>query len=72
MLVQYLKAAKAQGYEKFGDEFLSVFKLQDMIEEAWNKGFNEYGQIQTGGVKDTRKHIGTAEVCGLLTSYPYL
>ncbi|MCJ1460457.1 hypothetical protein MMC28_010839 [Mycoblastus sanguinarius] len=68
MLVQYLKAAKAQGYEKFGDEFLSVFKLQDMIEEAWNKGFNEYGQIQTGGVKDTRKHIGTAEAQAIFRS----
>jgi zinc finger-containing ubiquitin peptidase 1 len=40
----------------------SIPELQDMIESAWDKGCNSHGRIETGGIKDTRKHIGTSEV----------
>lgn len=43
-----------------------VLELQDMIEDAWMRGFNEYGRKQTGGIRDTRKHIGTPEVSTFL------
>lgn len=40
----------------------SVLELQDMIERAWDMGFNSHGRIATGGIRGTRKHIGTSEV----------
>lgn len=40
----------------------SVLQLQTLIEEAWDAGFNSNGRIETGGIHDTRKHIGTSEV----------
>jgi hypothetical protein len=36
--------------------------LQESIETAWDKGINQIGRIQTGGIQDTRKYIGTPEV----------
>lgn len=44
----------------------SIPELQDMIEQAWDQGHNSHGRTQTGGVKGTRKHIGTSEV-GILS-----
>lgn len=46
---------------------LSVPRLQDLIERAWDRGFNDHGRILTGGVKGTRKHVGTSEVCFSIT-----
>lgn len=63
MLISYICGAKAQGYEIFEDELPSVLRLQDLIEDAWNKGFNAQSRIETGGIKGTRKYIGTPEVC---------
>jgi len=40
----------------------SIPWLQDMIEAAWDAGVNAHGRIQTGGIRGTRKHIGTPEV----------
>jgi hypothetical protein len=40
----------------------SITELQDMIERAWDNGYNSHGRIETGGIKGTRKHIGTSEV----------
>lgn len=40
----------------------SVQELQDIIERAWDMGFNSHGRIATGGIRGTRKHIGTSEV----------
>lgn len=44
----------------------SIIQLQNMIEEAWSAGINSNGMTETGGIKDTRKHIGTSEVCELI------
>jgi hypothetical protein len=41
----------------------SIPEIQDLIESAWDMGHNSHGRIETGGIKDTRKHIGTSEVC---------
>ena len=45
-----------------------IFESQDLIEGAWDGGFNSHGRIQTGGIRGTRKHIGTSEV--LFTGCP--
>lgn len=39
-----------------------------MIEDAWDQGFNESGRVQTGGIRGTRKHIGTPEAQALFDS----
>jgi len=46
----------------------SILELQALIENAWDKGFNSAARVETGGIVDTRKHIGTAEVQALLES----
>ena len=63
MLLSYVNAARTQGLEGFANEVPTIREIQHMIEEAWNQGFNESGRVQTGGIKGTRKHIGTPEVC---------
>jgi hypothetical protein len=40
----------------------SIPELQDMIEKAWDDGYNSHARIETGGIRHTRKHIGTSEV----------
>jgi hypothetical protein len=62
MLLSYIQGAKAQGYEEFPGRLPSVLKMQDIIEDAWDKGINQIGRVQTGGIRDTRKYIGTPEV----------
>ena len=66
MLFSYVVAAKLQGLEHLADNIPTIGTMQDMIEDAWDQGFNESGRIQTGGIKATRKHIGTPEVCLIL------
>lgn len=44
----------------------SIPRIQDLIEQAWDAGINAHGRVQTGGIKGTRKHIGTSEVCSPL------
>lgn len=36
-----------------------------MIEHAWDLGYNDSGREETGGIKGSRKYIGTPEVCVL-------
>lgn len=51
----------------------TISRLQEMIETAWDRGFNPESRIETGGIRGTRKHIGTSEVSSISTlfrSYP--
>lgn len=69
MLVSYIRDAQAPGHEHFdGKRLPSILKLQDMIETAWDQGFNESGRVETGGVRMTRKYIGTPEAQAILLS----
>jgi len=60
-----------KGHETFGGKLPSIFQIQDYIEGAWDHGINVQGRIETGGIRGTRKYIGTPEVsdidCGCLT-----
>jgi hypothetical protein len=40
----------------------NILELQNMIEHAWDLGFNSHGRLETGGIRGTRKYIGTPEV----------
>jgi hypothetical protein len=62
MLLSYIQGARAQGHEEFPGRTPGILKVQELIEGAWDKGINHIGRIQTGGIRDTRKYIGTPEV----------
>ena len=62
MFASYLVAKKIPGYEGFGGHIPSIFELQDHIEDAWDHGWNANGRIETGGIRGSRKYIGTPEV----------
>jgi hypothetical protein len=69
MIVSYIRDAKAQGHQSFDNPKLpSILQLQDMIETAWDRGFNAVGRIETGGIRLTRKYIGTPEAQALFQS----
>ena len=62
MMVSWVKKSGSFGHEHFPKEGPTILELQDMIESAWDMGFNSSGRVETGGIKDTRKFIGTPEV----------
>ncbi|KAJ5963320.1 uncharacterized protein N7479_003196 [Penicillium vulpinum] len=62
MLVSWLKKTRGFGHEHFPNKGPTILELQDMIESAWDMGFNSSGRAETGGIKGTRKFIGTPEV----------
>jgi hypothetical protein len=69
MVSSYIRDARAQGHQHFQDPKLpSILQLQNMIEDAWDKGFNTVGRIETGGIRLTRKYIGTPEAQALFQS----
>ncbi|KAH3906949.1 hypothetical protein HBI56_113240 [Parastagonospora nodorum] len=61
MLLSYIQGAKAQGHEEFPGRTPGILNLQELIESAWDKGINTIGRVQTGGIRGTRKYIGTPE-----------
>ncbi|EFR01125.1 hypothetical protein MGYG_04129 [Nannizzia gypsea CBS 118893] len=65
MLVSYIQGNNATGHEHFPGRTPSILKLQDMIEQAWDNGFNSHGRTETGGIRGTRKYIGTPEAAAL-------
>lgn len=62
MMVSFIQATRSLGYEHFPGRTPSILRLQDMIEAAWDQGINSTARIETGGIKGTRKYIGTPEV----------
>jgi hypothetical protein len=62
MLASYMIGARAFGAEHFRGRVPSIFRIQDDIEQAWDNGFNAQGRLETGGIRGTRKYIGTPEV----------
>ena len=62
MMVSFIQATQSPGWEHFTGRIPSIFQLQDLIELAWDKGINSAGRIETGGIRGTRKYIGTPEV----------
>jgi zinc finger-containing ubiquitin peptidase 1 len=69
MQVSYIRNAQAPGHEHFpGRRLPSILKLQDMIEDAWDHGYNSAARVETGGIRMTRKYIGTAEAQALYLS----
>ncbi|KAG5287078.1 DUF1671 domain-containing protein [Histoplasma ohiense] len=68
MLVSHIQDTRADGHEQFPGRLPTILRLQDLIEQAWDLGFNSNAQIETGGIKGTRKYIGTSEAQALFLS----
>ena len=62
MMSSYIIGAESQGYESFRGKIPTIFEIQDYIERAWDLGINSQGRIETGGIRGTRKYIGTPDV----------
>jgi zinc finger-containing ubiquitin peptidase 1 len=62
MMCSYIIGVESQGYEHFKGNVPSIFDIQENIEHAWDLGINAQGRIETGGIRGTRKYIGTPDV----------
>lgn len=67
MMISYITSSNVQDSQQFADGVPSVLRLQDLIEDAWDKGVNSEGRFETGGIRGTRKYIGTPEVCSKIS-----
>ncbi|KAJ1705426.1 hypothetical protein COH20_012385 [Aspergillus flavus] len=68
MLISYIKECRIPGHECFSETSPTILQIQEMIESAWDMGFNSIGRIETGGIRGTRKYIGTPEAQALFLS----
>ena len=69
MLISFILGSTSASQDTpFTDGTPSILNLQELIEEAWDNGFNSEGRIETGGICGTRKHIGTPEAQALFKS----
>ncbi len=68
MLISYVRGAEATGAACFREKLPSILRLQDLIEDAWDMGINSNGRVETGGIRLTRKYIGTPEAQALFMS----
>ncbi|KAK5999294.1 hypothetical protein QM012_005619 [Aureobasidium pullulans] len=66
--IQMLLAAQELKSDAAIERIPTIANLQIKIEEAWKAGFNSHGMAQTGGIRGTRKHIGTSEAEAILLS----
>ena len=57
-----MNATQYPGHQQFKNKLPSIFQIQDMIESAWDAGIHVQGRAETGGIRGTRKYIGTPEV----------
>jgi hypothetical protein len=62
MMISYIQSSQTAGHDCFQGRLPSVLELQDVIEDAWDKGINTTSRLETGGIRGTRKYIGTPEV----------
>lgn len=68
MLSSYITAVKSQGHDSLENKIPTIFEIQEYIENAWDIGINAQGRIETGGIRGTRKYIGTPDVSTLTPS----
>ncbi|KAL4760305.1 C78 family peptidase [Aspergillus foveolatus] len=68
MLVSYIQESRGPGCHHFPGALPTILQLQDIIERAWDMGYNTVGRTETGGIKGTRKYIGTCEAQALFLS----
>jgi zinc finger-containing ubiquitin peptidase 1 len=68
MMVSYITGTRGRGSEHFKSSMPDIFEIQELIEAAWDRGINSQGRVETGGIRGTRKYIGTPEAQAILCS----
>ncbi|KAI2473768.1 DUF1671-domain-containing protein [Annulohypoxylon bovei var. microspora] len=68
MLASYIVGTGAVGAAALGNEVPTIFQIQDMIENAWDRGIHPDGRVELGILRHTRKYIGTPEASTLFQS----
>ncbi|KAI1827547.1 peptidase family C78-domain-containing protein [Xylaria intraflava] len=68
MLSSYIVGTEPESAAKLGGGIPSIFQIQDYIENAWDMNINASGRIETGGIRGTRKYIGTPEAQAMFNS----
>lgn len=61
MVSSYIFGSEYEGSHHFSGKLPSIFDIQEYIEAAWDAGINKQGRVETGGIRGTRKYIGTPE-----------
>ncbi|KAK5166339.1 uncharacterized protein LTR77_008600 [Saxophila tyrrhenica] len=67
MLLSYLYAQQQTSENDRPRSLPNIIEIQETIERAWDNGICTYGRIETGGVLNTRKWIGTHEALAYFT-----
>jgi hypothetical protein len=67
MMISYIQAAFPRASHPFEGGIPSILRIQDWIEEGWDKGINPSARLETGGIRGTRKYIGTSEASFQIT-----
>ncbi len=62
MLFSYLLGTRQTPWPYSDNELPTVLEIQQLIEKAWERGYNPKGRDETGGILGSRKFIGTPEV----------
>ncbi|PSS02432.1 peptidase family C78-domain-containing protein [Coniella lustricola] len=66
MMSSYIIGAGFMGtHNNFNGKLPSIFDIQEFIEAAWDQGINKQGRVETGGIRGTRKYIGTPEALAM-------
>ena len=61
-LLSYLRGCStAPKHHRYATHLPNILEIQDIIEEGWRAGINSKALLQTGGIRGTRKYIGTSE-----------
>lgn len=68
MMSSYIIGSGSQGHDILNERIPTIFEIQDYIEHAWDLGINVQGREETGGIKGTRKYIGTPDAQAMFTS----
>ncbi|KAF5879623.1 putative peptidase family c78 protein [Botrytis fragariae] len=68
MMCSYIVKSQFPGHKVLGDVVPTIFDIQEYIESAWDQGINSQGRIETGGIRGTRKYIGTPDAQAMFCS----
>ncbi|KAH8598036.1 peptidase family C78-domain-containing protein [Bisporella sp. PMI_857] len=61
MLCSYIVGVKSQGFDSLENKIPTIFDIQEYVETAWDIGINPHCRVETGGIRGTRKYIGTPD-----------
>jgi hypothetical protein len=62
MSISYIQNSKHPAHTLFPGFIPSILDIQDWVETAWDEGINPHAKLEIGGLRGTRKWIGTLEV----------